>query len=467
VIATAYWVVLGLLGVYGAHRLWLTWCYWRARNCEPVTPPLPEDLPMVTVQLPLYNERHVAGRLIDAVAALDWPRDRLEIQVLDDSTDDTAALCAGKVAALRAAGFDAHHLHRTDRAGFKAGALAAGLARARGSLVLVLDADFLPPPELLRRTVGHFAEPDVGMVQVRWEHVNRDLSELTRVQALLLDGHFAIEQTARARTGRFFNFNGTAGLWRRAAIDDAGGWSHDTLTEDLDLSYRALLGGWRFAYVLELAAPAELPAEMNAFKSQQYRWAKGSVQCARKLLPRLLRARLPWPVKLEAFFHLTHNVPYLLTLALVLLCVPALVLGGGGAGWLELPLIAGTLVSLAAYYVTSQVALGRPRPLGALVRLPVVAAVTAGIAVNQARAVLEGALGHHSEFVRTPKQGATKRSSYRGPRTLVPVAELALAAFFAAACLLAAVEGRLAPLPILAVFAAGFGYVGLRSALGR
>jgi len=470
----AYLVVLALLALFGMHRLWLTVSYWRGGRGLASTPELPAELPTVTVQLPLFNELYVARRLIDAVAELDWPRDRLEIQILDDSTDETSELCRRRAAELRAAGFDVTHLHRRDRHGFKAGALQAGLSRSRGDLILVLDADFLPPRDLLRNVVGHFRDPSVGMVQVRWEHLNRDFSALTRIQALLLDGHFVVEQSVRSRTGRFFNFNGTAGIWRREAIEGAGGWHCDTLTEDLDLSYRALLAGWRFEYLVGLAAPAELPVHMNAFKSQQFRWAKGSIEVARKLLPRVMRAPVPFRVKLEAFFHLTQNVPYLLTLLLVLLVVPVLAIREWQfQPWLDLPLLVGTTGVLAGYCLTSQRVLSREGALRVLLRLPVLVAVTAGISVNQTRAVLEGAIGHRSEFVRTPKHGITARGQswldkkYRGLRSLVPFAELALALYLLVAFTAVVAAGRWTAMPILGVFAAGFAYVGTLSLLRR
>ena len=477
-LAISYLSALAVLAVYGLHRLTLTVAYWRRGRTAGETPQLPEELPVVTVQLPLFNERYVVQRLIAAVAALDWPRDRLELQVLDDSTDDTRDLCVAEVAALRERGFDAVHLHRDEREGFKAGALAAGLLRARGDLVLVLDADFVPPADFLRRAVGCFGDPCVGMVQARWEHLNRDYSALTRVQALLLDGHFAIEQRVRHRDGLFFNFNGTAGLWRRQAIDDAGGWSAGTLTEDLDLSYRALLRGWRFEYLPQLAAPAELPAHMNAFKSQQFRWAKGSVQVARKLLGPVMSAPLPWRTKVEAFFHLTQNVPYLVTLVLAVLTVPVLVLAPEAQPhWLELSVAAalalGTAGVLAAYCVTSQWSRGPRRALSVLPWLPVLVAVTAGISVSQSRAVIEGAAGHQSPFVRTPKHGLVTRGHpwwrrrYRGARTLMPVAEVTLAIYFAAGAAAAIVAGAWSALPIVGLFALGFGYVGIASATGR
>ncbi len=466
----AYLVVVAVLAIYGLHRAWLTIAYWRQRDTPARPSHLPDDLPVVTVQLPFFNERYVALRLIDAVAALDWPRDKLEIQILDDSTDATTALCRERCRALVARGFDIVHLHRAQRTGFKAGALAAGLVAARGDFILVLDADFVPPADLLRRTVGYFHDPGLGMVQVRWEHLNRDYSMLTRVQALLLDGHFVVEQTVRCRSHKFFNFNGTAGIWRRAAIEEAGGWQHDTLTEDLDLSYRALLAGWRFEYLLGMAAPAELPVDMNAFKSQQFRWAKGSMEVARKLLPQVLRGDLPVRVKLEAWFHLTQNLPYLLTLLLVMLVVPVLVVRQWHyQPWLDLPLLFGTTGVLLTYCTTSQAALRR-LGLQTLLEVPALVAVTVGISISQTRAVIEGLLGIRSEFVRTPKQGVISRRRrasvgplYRGLRDATPVAELALAGYLLVGLFYGVQLGRWTALPILAIFAAGFTYVGTLS----
>jgi cellulose synthase/poly-beta-1,6-N-acetylglucosamine synthase-like glycosyltransferase len=314
-----YYLVLSVLAVYGLHRLVLLAVYFRTRKHGAVRPPDPATWPRVTVQLPIFNERYVATRLIDAVCAFDYPRDRLEIQVLDDSTDDTTDRIARRVAHYRARGLDIHHLHRRRRTGYKAGALAAGCQQAQGELLAVFDADFVPPPEFLRETVPHFADPRLGVVQARWEHVNREYSLLTRAQAIFLDAHFLIEHVARNRAGHFFNFNGTAGIWRREAIVDAGGWHHDTLTEDLDLSYRAQLAGWRFLFLPEVTAPAELPVDVNAFKRQQFRWAKGSIQTARKLLGPVLRSDLPWSTKVEATIHLTNNAAYLLMVLLSLL----------------------------------------------------------------------------------------------------------------------------------------------------
>jgi len=459
-----------VLALYGAHRLWLVALAIRHRKDEPAPPPLPEALPRVTVQLPLYNEPAVAVRLLEAVAALDWPADRLEIQILDDSTDETSALCAARAAALAAGGLDVVHLRRADRAGFKAGALEAGRARARGELFLVLDADFVPAPDLLRRVAGHFADPSVGLVQLRWEHLNRDAGALTEIEALLLDGHFAIEQLARARAGRVFNFNGTAGLWRAAAIADAGGWHADTLTEDLDLSYRAALAGWRFVYRAEAAVPAELPAGMAAFRSQQFRWAKGSVECARKLLPRVMRSRLALGARIEAFFHLTHNVPYLAT-AVVVLAGAATQVAGEGPAWasaLQRATAGVTALVLGAYCVAAQRALGRRNLWATLVRLPTLVAVTVGISLGQARAVVEGAIGLRSGFVRTPKDGLVGRArARRAPASRGCWLELGAAVALAGVAGSALAHAAPIQASLLALFASGFAWVGGATALGR
>ncbi|HEV8376068.1 MAG TPA: cellulose synthase family protein, partial [Candidatus Polarisedimenticolia bacterium] len=325
ILLSTYFACMTLLAVYGLHRFYLVVLY--LRHCgrgSPIPPEPAEPLPLLTVQLPIYNEIYVAGRAIDAACALDYPRDRLEIQILDDSTDETRDVCSKKSEEYRARGYRIRHLVRAKRSGFKAGALAEGLKVATGEFVAIFDADFVPPPDFARRILPYFADRSVGMVQARWGHLNRDQSALTRIQSIFLDGHFLIEQAARNRSGRFFNFNGTAGIWRKECIETSGGWQHDTLTEDLDLSYRAQMAGWRFLFLPDVVAPAELPAEMNAFKSQQYRWAKGSIQTGIKLLPGILRSGLPTRIKAEAFFHLTSNVAYLLMVTVSLLYFPVM-----------------------------------------------------------------------------------------------------------------------------------------------
>lgn len=465
-IGVAYLVVLGLLAVYGLHRASLVYLYLRHPRERGAAVARFAVAPLVTVQLPLYNERYVAERLLDAVARLRWPADRLEIQVLDDSTDDTSDICARKVAELCAAGLDVKHLRRATRAGFKAGALEHGLATSRGELLLVLDADFVPGPDLLERAVDRFTDEGVAMVQLRWAHLNRGYSLFTETQALLLDAHFVVEHGARFRAGRFFNFSGTAGLWRKSAIVDAGGWQHDTLTEDMDLSYRAQLRGWRFVFLDDPAVPAELPVEMNAFKSQQFRWAKGQMQVARKLLPAVLAARLPARIKIDAFFHLTNNVTYALLLLVCLLALPNL--------WtapvpllLDGTVFGGATLAVAVFLVLAQ----RERPLRAIARIPWAMALCAGLAVTQARAVVEALVGHDSEFVRTPKHGVVVRGervgglgpAYRSARTATAAVELFLFAYCLAAAALAIAVGRLSSVPFLVTFAVGFGYVGAQS----
>lgn len=479
---------LAVLALYGVHRLWLVAGALRGARRDrdarraagldtetteaPLQAPLQAPLPAVTVQLPLYNEPAVAARLIDAVAELDWPRDRLEIQVLDDSTDTTSAVCAERVAAARARGLTIEHLRRADRAGFKAGALEAGRRVARGELLAVLDADFVVPRSFLRDAVPAFADPSVAMVQARWEHLNRPASLLTRVQALLLDGHFAIEQRARAARDHIFNFNGTAGVWRAAAIEQAGGWHADTLTEDLDLSYRTALVAprrWRFTYLPQVAVPAELPERMSAFRSQQFRWAKGSIEVARKLTRTVLTAPRSPAERLEAVLHLTHNVPYLATAALVVSSLIAAALGA--TPWppmLTMTTAAVTALVSCGYVAVAQRLLRRPRPWLYLALVPAMSALVAGISIGQARGMGQALLGRRSEFVRTPKTGATgasrtsARASRRRPATaFVPELSLGVVGLVVAA-LTVDRQGYLAAAP-LALFGVGLLWVALGS----
>ncbi len=475
-ILALYYLILGILACYGVHRMVLVLEYWRTRRESLPRPADPEQWPVVTVQLPIFNEKYVAERLIEAVCRLDYPRERLEIQVLDDSTDDTRQIVARLVKRLRGEGCDVHHLHREDRTGFKAGALEAGFAVARGELVAVFDADFVPQPGFLRDSVPYFADPGVGMVQARWGHLNRDFSLLTRVQAILLDGHFVVEHAARHRSGCFFNFNGTAGIWRREAIQDAGGWEHDTLTEDLDLSYRAQLAGWRFQYLPDLVVPAELPVEINAYKSQQHRWAKGSIQTGRKLLGRILRSPLSWKTKLEAFVHLTNNWAYLLMLALAALIFPAMVLRRGEEVWkllaIDLPLFLAATVSVIVFYLVSQGANGGSWGRR-LLSLPALMGVGIGLAVNNSRAVLSGAFRDGGVFHRTPKfsiegkAGGVSGKSYALGTRLSFYVETLLALYFIA-CLAAAVHLEMwLSIPFLYLFLHGYCYMFLLGIAGR
>jgi cellulose synthase/poly-beta-1,6-N-acetylglucosamine synthase-like glycosyltransferase len=475
----AYYAVLFLLALYGAHRAWMVHLYYRHRSETPRPAGRLTELPRVTVQLPIYNEVYVVERLVSAVAALDYPRSLLQIQILDDSTDETRDLARAAAAKLASRGFDVDYRPRIHRRGYKAGALQDGLAFAAGEFLLILDADFVPRPGLLRETLPHFADPGVGMVQARWDHLNREFSLLTRIQAILLDGHFVIEHTARHRSGRFFNFNGTAGVWRRACIEAAGGWSADTLTEDLDLSYRAQLRGWRFVYLKDCSTPGEVPVDIRGFRSQQHRWTKGSIQAARKLLPEILRSRLPWKVKTEALVHLAGNSSYLLVVALSLLLVPAVVIRDR-IGWqrlalLDFPLFFGATLAFLAFYVASQRELGRGWTV-TLRDLPGVSALGIGLSVSNARAVLEG-LFHgrgRDEFVRTPKyaidgrRGEWRHKKYQSPGRGPILLEVVLAAYYLAGLVFAARLGYWAAVPFLFVFFHGFAYtaaLSLRSPL--
>jgi cellulose synthase/poly-beta-1,6-N-acetylglucosamine synthase-like glycosyltransferase len=475
----AYFVVLGLLSFYGAHRYMIVYLYRKYAGGEDPEPEARFDedtLPEVTVQLPLYNERYVVERLIEAVCRLDYPLDRLQIQVLDDSTDDTTEIARELVAEKRREGIDIELLHRDDRTGYKAGALAEGLKEATGEFIAVFDADFVPEPDFLRDTIHHFTDDEVGVVQARWDYINRNYSLLTKAQTILLDGHFVLEHTARHRSGRFFNFNGTAGLWRREAIEEAGGWEHDTLTEDLDLSYRAQLEGWEFVFLRDVTAPSEVPVEMNAFKAQQHRWAKGSIQTALKLLPRILRSDLSWHMKFEAFYHLTANVAYVLMVVLAVL-MPMATFVRVQQGWYEalvvdLPIFMGATFSVCTFYWVSQREIGRD-PWTILKLLPTVLGLGIGISVNNAKAVLEALWGYDTPFVRTPKYAIQKVGEswvsklYLQKSTVMTFVEFSLGAWFTYAIAIVVLDPKpgLMSVPFLALFQFGFLYVALTSLL--
>ena len=469
---SAYFFVLIILAVYGWHRYYLVYLYMRNRDKEPKPGPGLARLPVVTVQLPLYNEMYVADRLIDAVCRFDYPAELLEIQVLDDSTDETNEIAELAVRRRAAQGIDIKYLHRSDRTGYKAGALEAGLKVARGEFVAIFDADFIPGADFLKRLVPHFGDPQVGMVQARWGHINQDYSLLTKIQSILLDGHFVLEHGGRNRAGRFFNFNGTAGVWRRAAIDDAGGWQHDTLTEDLDLSYRAQLRGWRFVFLSDVIAPAEVPVEMNAFKSQQHRWAKGSIQTCRKLLPDILAAPLKPSVKAEAFFHLTANFNYPLMCILSVLMFPSMVIRYN-MGWYEMllidvPLFFAATFSVCNFYMVCQREIHRDW-FTRIKYLPFLMSIGIGLSINNTRAVLEALFNKQSEFTRTPKyriegdadEWVGKR--YRQSVAVQPLIELALGLYFTATVFYALANQIYGTVPFLILFQIGFLYTGLVS----
>jgi cellulose synthase/poly-beta-1,6-N-acetylglucosamine synthase-like glycosyltransferase len=474
-ILAAYFFVLAILAVYGWHRYYLVYLYAKHRDNVPATLPPLDPLPLVTVQLPIFNEMYVVDRLVDAVCRMDYPKHLLEIQVLDDSTDETSDIAELAVRRYRAQGFDIKFIHRTDRSGYKAGALDAGLKLARGQFIAIFDADFVPPPDFLQRTLPQFGDLQVGLVQARWGHINEDYSLLTKIQAILLDAHFVLEHGARNRAGCFFNFNGTAGIWRRQTIGAAGGWQHDTLTEDLDLSYRAQLQGWRFVFIPDLVSPAEVPVEMNSFKSQQHRWAKGSIQTTLKLLPRILSAPIPLRNKAEAFFHLTANFNYLLMIMLSILMFPAMYVRYN-MGWYEMllidvPFFFAATWSVAYFYMICQRELYPSTWTTRLKYLPFLMSIGIGLAVNNARAVIEALSGKQTEFARTPKyciESAVDDWSdkkYKQTMAWQPVIEVGLGLYFTGTVFYALSNQIYGSLPFLILFQVGFLYTGLLSLL--
>ena len=473
-----YFTILTVLAIYGSYRIKQVIDFWRYRKFvpEPGGKFAEEDLPRITVQLPLFNELYVVDRLLKAVTAIDYPREKLEIQVLDDSTDETIKVAEAVVAKYAAQGFDIHYIHRNDRTGFKAGALENGNKLAKGDLFAIFDADFVPKPDCLRKLVDFFTDPLVGCAQMSWSHINGRYNLLTRLQTIMLDGHFVVEQTTRNRTGGFFNFNGTAGIWRRRAIEMSGGWQHDTLTEDTDLSFRAQLMGWKFVYLLDEEAPAEIPVEINAFKAQQRRWAKGVMQVGLKLYPRIWLAPLPLRVKLEMFFRLTGNISYPLMIIASFLQFPLLLVRYNQPFYhlmvLDLPLLFFSSISVVLFYGTAVWYLDEKRT-PRLLHLPLVMGLGIGLAFSNARAVLEALFGVKSEFVRTPKyrveetttDATWKRKKYKRKRGLLPLLELAFAIYFLLAIAYSARLHMWGTIPFLLLFFFGFGYMGVMSIL--
>jgi cellulose synthase/poly-beta-1,6-N-acetylglucosamine synthase-like glycosyltransferase len=477
VILIVYFSILGTLAIYGAYRIKQVIDFWRYHKFVPHPGARfsETELPRITVQLPLFNELYVVDRLLKAVTAIDYPREKFEIQVLDDSTDETVRVAEAVVAKYAAQGFDIHYIHRADRTGFKAGALENGNKYAKGELLAIFDADFVPKPNCLRTLVDFFTDPMVGCAQMRWSHINGQYNLLTRLQTIMLDGHFVVEQTTRNRTGGFFNFNGTAGIWRRQAIEMSGGWQHDTLTEDTDLSFRAQLMGWKFVYLLDEESPAEIPVEINAFKAQQRRWAKGVMQVGLKLYPRIWLAPLPFRVKLEMFFRLTGNISYPLMIVASFLQFPLLLVRYNQPFYhlmvLDLPLLFFSSISVLLFYGSAVWYLDEKRA-PRLLHLPLVMGLGIGLAFSNARAVLEALLGVKSEFVRTPKyrveettDATWKRKKYRRKRGLLPLLELSFAVYFLLAIAYSARLHMWGTIPFLLLFFFGFGYMGVMSLL--
>jgi cellulose synthase/poly-beta-1,6-N-acetylglucosamine synthase-like glycosyltransferase len=475
VVMYAYFTILGILCLYGFHRYLMVYLYYRHAKRDPKVEKPFESLPRVTVQLPLYNEMYVAERLIDASCRMRYPADRLQIQVLDDSTDETVEVARRKVEEWKARGVDVEHVRRADRTGYKAGALDHGLKTATGDFVALFDADFVPQEDFLEKTVHHFTDSRVGCVQARWGHLNKEYSILTRLQSIFLDGHFVMEHAARNRGGRFFNFSGTAGIWRVSTIADAGGWQHDTLTEDLDLSFRAQLKGWRFVFLPWVVTPAELPVDMNGFKSQQHRWVKGSIQTSKKLLGDVLRARIPLPVKMEGALHLTGNTAYILTLLLALLLFPVTYfrprLEMQTSVVLDLAVFALATLSGCVFYLASQREIyGWRGVLRTIFYTPMLLAMGIGMCLSNARAVMEGFLTRGGEFVRTPKYAIRQSAeTFVGKRykvtmkALLPVLELAIGLGFAWVIWQSFVHQMYGAIPFQLLFFGGFTYVAFLS----
>jgi cellulose synthase/poly-beta-1,6-N-acetylglucosamine synthase-like glycosyltransferase len=471
-----YFVVLILLAGYGIHRYILVYLYYKHRKNRTTEPSAYfENLPRITVQLPIFNEQYVVERLLEAICKLEYPREKLDIQVLDDSTDETVDVARGLVERYAALGHPVTYHHRMNREGFKAGALAEGMKTAKGDFIAIFDADFTPPEDFLLRTIHHFTNPQIGMVQTRWTHINRNYSFLTEVEAILLDGHFVLEHSGRARTGLFFNFNGTAGMWRRLAIEEAGGWQHDTLTEDTDLSYRAQLKGWKFIYLQDVECPAELPVEMTAFKTQQARWAKGLIQTGKKILPRVLHSDASLHTKIEAWYHLTANISYPLMIMLSVLLLPAMIIrfyqGWFQMLYIDLPLFLASTFSISSFYLVSQRELFPRTWPRALLYLPFLMALGIGLTVTNTKAVLEALIGKQSAFARTPKyrveskQDKVGTTKYRKRLGWVPWVELLIGSYFALTVYYAVDNENYITVPFLLLFVLGYWYTGLMSLL--
>lgn len=468
-----YFLSLSVLFAFGMHGLFLLYYYRKYKNKKVVQPPMPDQLPVVTIQVPLFNELYVAERIVHTICKMNYPKDKLEIQVLDDSTDETQEILKPVVAQYQAEGFNIKYIHRTNRQGFKAGALKDGLEVAEGEFIAIFDADFLPNENFLMNTIPHFANPNVGMVQTRWEHLNEEFSILTKAQALALDGHFAIEQQVRFKSGFFINFNGTAGIWRKECILDAGNWQPDTLTEDLDLSYRAQLKGWKFVYLNDITSPAELPADINALKTQQFRWTKGAVETAIKLLPKVLKSDFSFKHKFESIVHLTSNIVFPFIVIVAILNVPIVLLKNITEAYdfyyslMSIFVLAS--VSTFLFYTFAQKTIHLDWTKRILL-FPLFLAGSMGFAVNNTKAVLEALIGKKTSFVRTPKAGiigktATEALKKTKSRRVNPTAyfELLLAIYFVIGLAISVYYLEIAAIPFQFMFFLGFGSVGYMS----
>jgi len=472
IVLISYFFALTILLVFSMQGFVMIYYYKKYKNVKPIPKrDVSTDL-AVTIQLPLYNELYVVERLINAVCKIDYPKDRLEIQVLDDSTDETVQICARIVKEKSKEGFDIKQIHRNNREGFKAGALKEGLKTAKGEFIAIFDADFIPQKRFLKETLSFFTDKRIGMVQTRWEHLNGDYSILTKAQALALDGHFVIEQAVRNKAGFFINFNGTGGIWRKSCIVDAGNWEGDTLTEDLDLSYRAQLNGWKFIYLKDFTSPAELPSEINALKSQQFRWTKGSIETAKKILPLVWKAKIPLRVKLQSTFHLTNNIVFPFILLAAILNVPLIFIKNSGpheAYFAIMSIFVLAFISSFFFYLYSQKDI-RKDWRKKIVLFPLFMAGSMGLAVNNSKAVFDGLLNRKSEFVRTPKFNVeNKKDSWVGKKytttklDMSTVVELIMAIY----CFIGVVASvyflEIAAFPFQFLFFLGFTFVSFES----
>ncbi len=462
-----YFGTLLILSIYGIHRYETIRRYRKHKKNLPKTAPAQFDhLPRVTVQLPLYNERFVVDRLLEEVVKLDYPRELLQIQVLDDSTDETHPYMERLCNEYAAAGHPIEYRHRSNRHGYKAGALQEGLETATGELIAIFDADFIPPRDFLERTVHFFTDPGVGVVQTRWTHLNKEFNILTQVEAMLLDAHFVLEHGARCGSGLFFNFNGTAGVLRRKMIDDAGGWQHETLTEDSDLSYRAQLNGWRFVYVPDLECPSELPVDTYGFQVQQMRWAKGLTQVAIKLLPRIWKADLPMKVKIEAFMHLTPNISYPLMIIVSMLMLPVMIvrfyMGVFQMFTIDLPLIIASFWSISAFYLYAQRELYPKGWWKSIAFLPMLMGAGVALTVSNSKGVIEALLGIKTAFARTPKYAIgtqkikVKVLAYRRRSGWLPWIEFLIGCYFVYMVEFALETYNFFAIPFLVLFVCGY-----------
>ena len=470
-VISIYAISLLFLFLYSIGQLHLTWSYVRNFGARPQTAPL-HTYPFVTIQLPIYNELYVVERLLEAVAQMDYPSDRFEIQVLDDSTDETSDIIAQTIQRLNSS-VQIHHIRREKRTGFKAGALKYGTQLAKGEFLAIFDADFLPKPGFLRETLPHFMDNEVGVVQTRWDHLNRKYSLLTHYQAFGLDAHFTVEQAGRNAEECFISFNGTAGIWRKKCIDEAGGWESDTLTEDLDLSYRAQLKGWKFKYLEEVTSPAELPVTMSAFKSQQYRWNKGAAETHRKVWNKVWHAKMPLKVKFHAVLQLFKGLGFVASFALTMISIPVL-----WVKWhtdtFDLVLQGLTFTFLCIvilsffYYVSLLRFIDNPfRRIGYfLLNFPVFLALSLGISLHNTIAVIEGYIGRKTPFVRTPKfnvmrkaDGYTNNRYRQNNLSWLTLIEGLLTLYFVSGLFLAVAYGDYSFFPFHLLLILGYGFI--------